>query len=191
MLGEHRIPLPFSADAGACQFNQAELAPQSGLLQALAGMLNIAATLLVAIAAASALPAGACHVVQPITGRIKHYKAIFVGEVTGIRLRGYENLQLGRTDGCTSEGNGVKPLCFNITSDPLVSVFALPRVVVRGKVTDVQEIDQAGCNKPDLTLKERGIFFVNPDGRSAAIVWESQSNYEDWLRELGVDQNAR
>jgi hypothetical protein len=154
-------------------------------------MPNITATLLLAIAAAAAFPASACHVVQPVKGRTDSYEAIFIGEVTGIRLRSYENVQLGRTDGCTIEQDGVKPLCFNLTSDPLVSIFALPQIVVRGDVTDVQELDQAGCNKPDLALKERGIFFVNPGGHSAAIVWEGQIDYEDWLKRLGVDANDR
>ena len=154
-------------------------------------MPNITATFLAIIATASALPANACHVVQPVAGQTGDYEAIFVGEVTGIRLRSYENLQLSRADGCTIEEDGVEPMCFNITSDPLVSVFALPRVVVRGNVTDVQELDQAGCNNPNLALKDRGIFFVNQGGHSAAIVWQSHGNYEGWLRELGVDANAR
>lgn len=153
-------------------------------------MLNITSRSLAAIVSASAAPAGACHDVEPTNGQAGDYEAIFVGEVTGIRLRSYENRQLGRADACSIEEDGVESVCFNIMSDPLVSIFALPRIVVRGNI-DVQELNEAGCNKTDLALKNRGIFFVNPSGGSAAIVWEGESAYEDWLKELGVDAGAR
>lgn len=129
--------------------------------------------------------------VRPIPGETDEFEAIFIGEITGIRLRGYENRALGRPDACEVAEEGVEPMCFNITSDPLMPVFALPRVVFRGDVTDVLELDQAGCNNPDISMKDRAIFFVNPGGDSAAIVWESQPEFRDWVARLEAEADER
>lgn len=154
-------------------------------------MSKFRARLLCVALTAAASSAHACHVVQPVPGDTGKFEAIFIGEVTGIRLRGYENRELGKPDGCAVAEGGVEPMCFNITSDPPISVFALPRKVIRGEVTDVRELDQAGCNKPDIAMKERAIFFVNPGGRSAAIVWESQPEFQDWVERLEASSDRR
>ncbi len=147
-------------------------------------MPKVSESLILAVLVLLVPPAHACHVVQPTPGNTDRYEAIFLGEVTGIRLVGYENRQLGRPDACDVAEEGDASMCLNITSDPPLPVFALPRSVFRGKVTGVLQLDQAGCNRSDVSLKERAIFFVNPGGKSAAIVWERQPEFKDWLARL-------
>ncbi|GGA82768.1 hypothetical protein GCM10011521_21320 [Arenimonas soli] len=154
-------------------------------------MPNFPAVLLFAALTSVASSAHACHVVQPIPGDTDKFEAIFIGEVTGIRLRGYENRELGKHDACEVAEEGVESMCFNIISDPPMPVFALPRVVFRGDVKDVLELDQAGCNKPDISMKDRAIFFVNPGGHSAAIVWESRPEFNDWVARLEAEADER
>jgi len=154
-------------------------------------MPNTPAILLLSTLATIASSAHACHVVQPIPGNTDKFEAIFVGEVTGIRLLGYENLEIGKPDACEIAEEGVEPLCFNITSDPPMPVFALPRTVFRGEVSNVLELDQAGCNNENVSLKDRAIFFVNPGGHSAAIVWESQREFKDWVARLEAEADQR
>jgi hypothetical protein len=130
---------------------------------------------------------------RPNADALSSYQSIFVGEVTGIRLTGYENKRLGRADVCDIEKNGEKGVCFNLTggNEP-VTIFALPVRVTHGTVQDVQELEQSGCNYPGLALKERGVFFVNAGGNSAVIVWESQKpDFTLWLKRLGVNEDGR
>jgi hypothetical protein len=154
-------------------------------------MPNILAILVFAALTSAASSTHGCHMVQPIPGDTDKFEAIFIGEVTGIRLRGYENLELGKPDACEIEEEGVEPMCFNKTNDPPLPVFALPRTVFRGDVTDVLELDQAGCNNSDVSMKDRAIFFVNPGRRSAAIVWESQPEFNDWVARLESEADER
>lgn len=154
-------------------------------------MPNIHATLLLALLGSASLPALACHVVQPIPGDTAKFEAIFIGEVTGIRLLGYENRELGKPDACLATEEGAEPVCFNMVSDSPVSIFALPRKVFRGEVADVLELDQAGCNNAGVSMKDRAIFFVNPGGRSAAIVWETQPDFKDWVARLESEADDR
>jgi hypothetical protein len=146
----------------------------------------ITATFMMTFLTLTSPAAFACHVVRPIPGEIDKFSAIFVGEVTGIRLRSYENLQLGKYDGCTIPEAGEQSICFNIASDPKETVFALPRQVIRGEIKDVIELDQNGCNRESISMKDRAIFFVNSGGTSAMIVWEDEPDFNTWLKRLGV-----
>lgn len=153
--------------------------------------MRIARPLSVIAALASFAPlADACHPILPAPGEMDRFEAIFLGEVTGIRLTGYENRELGRPDACIEQTEDEAQVCFNITSDPPLSIFALPRHVVRGEAEGVQELDQAGCNKEDIAVKARAIFFVNPGRHSAAIVWEGHPEYGNWLDRLGIKPDS-
>lgn len=125
--------------------------------------------------------AQACYVLEPVKQDMHTYEAIFLGEVTGVRLRGYENLQLGRPDGCLETEVDTEPVCFNLTSDPPISLFALPHRVFQGDVTDVLELDQAGCNRTEFELKQRALFFAHSEEGSAIVVWEDQPEFREWL----------
>lgn len=148
-------------------------------------------SLLISLLASFAPSANACHPVLPAPGGTNEFEAIFLGEVTGIRLIGYENRELDRPDACMAPTEDEAQVCFNITSDPPLSIFALPRHVVRGDIEGIQELDQAGCNKDSIAMKERAIFFVNPGGHSAAIVWEGHPEFGSWLDRLGIKPDDR
>lgn len=147
----------------------------------------------IALAGVAPLSVEACRDMVPDLSDLKSYESIFVGEVSGIRLIGYENKQLGRPDACEIQDNGEQGECFNlIGGNAPVAIFAIPTKVIKGKILGVQELQQAGCNYSNIPLKEHGIFFVNPGGSSAVIVWRSKaSDYMLLLERLGVIRDDR
>ena len=149
-------------------------------------MSKLIATVGLLLATCSA-PSVACHRIAPDRAHLAGYKAVFLGQVTGIHLLGYENALAGRPDGHI----GGEP--FNITDGSApVEVSAVPSEVVRGNPGKSVQIRLVGCTAPLPALKERGLFFVNPEGDSAVTVWESDSEaFNFWLKRLGLTSDGR
>jgi hypothetical protein len=132
-------------------------------------------------------PSIACHRITPDRTSLDRYTAVFLGQVTGIHLVGYENAIAGRPDGFI----GGKP--FNVADgSETVEVSAVPSKVARGNPDKSVQIRLVGCTAPLPALKERGLFFVNLGGDSAVTVWESDSKaFTFWLERLGLTADGR
>jgi hypothetical protein len=69
--------------------------------------------------------------------------------------------------------------------------MAVATTVYRGRSESALEVRLVGCTEKLPALKERGLFFVNPDG-SAITVWESnQKEFNYWLEQLRVKTHVR
>ena len=144
---------------------------------------------LVVLVAAALLPgvADACRRMAPSADALEQYSAIFVGRVTGLHLVGYENGLIGNPDlldptlGAITITNGANPVALRVAvTQPIRSA------------SGALELGLAGCTFDVPDLKDRGIFFVQPDGESALVVWEQdQSSYKQWLKQLGVADDGR
>ncbi len=135
--------------------------------------------------------AKACRDMIPDMDSLESYESIFLGEISGVRLREYEDRRLGQPGTCEPDPvDGIE--CIGaISGSPGVSLFVIPTKVIRGKVVGVQELQQAGCVRTNVRLKEEAIFFVNPGG-SAVIVWRSRlHDYAEVLGRLDVDEGVR
>src|SRR5690606_19529720 len=156
--------------------------------QALATMgKNVA---IIALLAGCLLPgaAVACLRVTPTPESLDQYQTIFVGTVTSIHLRGYENRLLGEPD-------AVDPVLGEITitdgSAP-VDLRAVVTTPVRGNAAGAVELSLAGCTYDLPHLQDSGVFFVLPGGQAAAVIWESdKATYNSWLARLGVARDGR
>jgi hypothetical protein len=132
--------------------------------------------------AAFSAPSVACHRIAPDRAPLDSYTAVFLGHVTGVHLLGYENALTGRPDGFIDG----EPFNLADGSEP-VEISAVPSKVAQGNPAKSVRIRLVGCTAPLPALKERGLFFVNPEGGSAVTVWESDSEaFNLWLKRLGL-----
>ena len=159
-----------------------------GLIQALAVMAKFVALAILLSAASLPAIADACRRMTPNTEALEQYTSVFVGRVTGLHLKGYENRLLGKPDlidpelGPVTITNGASPVSVNVAVTQLV----------RGPASGAVELSLAGCTFELPQLRDRGIFFVQPDGAFAVVIWErDQAAFNAWLSRLGVAQNDR
>ena len=146
---------------------------------------SIAIAILLALPSAQSL---ACRRITPNQDSIDTYSSVFLGRVTGIHLSGYENSLISKPDGYI-EGIGG----FNITDGSAsVVITTVPLKVHHGSPGKVAEIELVGCTSPLPSLKDRGLFFVNPESRSAVTVWESDTkSFQYWLEYLKLSGHDR
>ena len=130
--------------------------------------------------------AGACQRMVPTLDALDDYAAIFIGHITGIHLEGYENRLLGKPDladpelGALTITNGASP----------VGIRTVVSHEIRGPASGAIELQLAGCTFDVPRLRERGIFFVLPGGKSVVAVWkDDQAAYNTWLARLGVPRD--
>ncbi len=146
---------------------------------------------LVAMASAP-YAAQACRDLTPRMDALDSYESIFSGEISGIRLTEFEDDRLGRPSKCDVDPADEIECIGHIAGRPRASLFVIPTKIFRGKVVDVQELQQAGCVRTDVRPKEEAIFFVYPGGNSAVIVWRSKGRaYADALQRLDVGTEDR
>ena len=133
------------------------------------------------------VPAFACRNVEP-TAALDQYSSVFVGRVTGLHLEGYENHLLGVPDvvdpklGDIRISNGASPV--------RLRVAVLQRI--SGPADGAVDLRLAGCTFDLPDLKDRGVFFIRPDGVATVVVWErDQARFQQWLARLGAAQNDR
>jgi hypothetical protein len=132
--------------------------------------------------------ADACRRMQPNAGSLEQYSSVFVGQVTGLHLEGYENRLLGKPDLVDPE---LGPLTITNGASP-VSVSAAVTRAIQGPASGAVELHLAGCTFDLPQLKERGVFFVLPDGKFTVVAWERDAvAYKAWLTRLGVPQDGR
>ena len=132
-------------------------------------------------------PAFGCHPITPHRAPMESYDAVFLGQVTGIHLVGYENSLIGEPDAYV-DGRG---LTLTDGSAP-VMVNAVPTKVHHGDPGRSVELRLVGCTAPLPELKERGIFFINPGTTSAVTVWESDEEaFLYWIERLGLSGDER
>jgi hypothetical protein len=144
-------------------------------------MCRFSSLLLLLLSSLASFGAAACHRISP-SPELDGYSAVFLGTVTGIHLHGYENRLLGKSDR-SIDG---QPLTLTDGSSP-VSVTAVATRSVRGASEAPLALQLVGCTTALPALKERGVFFVNPDGASAVAVWESSpQEFAHWLKQLGL-----
>jgi hypothetical protein len=131
--------------------------------------------------------AEACRNIVPDWTNFDSYESTFIGEVSGVRLIGYENKKL-HLDTCDQSLSDQNIECIdNIAGSPIVKLFVIPEKVFSGTVSGVQALEQVGCTRDDILPKARGIFFVNPGGTTAVVVWRSdQKEYGRWLKRLAA-----
>jgi hypothetical protein len=124
----------------------------------------------------------------PSIEKLSQYSAVFVGRVTGIHLKGYENGLLSRPDGVDPEIGA-----FSITNGASpVTVYAAVTQNIRGALSGSVELRLAGCTFDPPQLRERAVFFVQPEGTIALVVKEGDgSEFLAWLTRLGVPELAR
>jgi hypothetical protein len=145
------------------------------------------------LAALAPLSVEACRDMMPDMADLPSYASVFVGEVSGIRLIEYENTRLDRSSKCDTDLNDDDLECIgHIAGRPLIKIFVIPTKVIKGTVTGVQELEQAGCTGSDIPLKEQGIFFVYPNSTTAVIVWRFKTaDYANWLERLDATKGIR
>jgi hypothetical protein len=145
---------------------------------------------LVAIIAGTLWPsvATACHRVAPTPEALDQYQSVFLGNVTAIHLKGYENGLLGKPDLVDPELGAITITDGSGSVDLRVAVTH----PIRGKATGAIALALAGCTYNLPKLKGRGIFFVLPGGETATVAWESDTaTYDLWLSRLGVARDGR
>ena len=131
--------------------------------------------------------AAACHRVSPDPKSLDQYSAVFLGAVTGIHLVDYESRLIGKPDGVI-DGQAIT---LTDGSSP-VSVTTVATQSVRGASKAVLTLRLVGCTNSLPALRERGLFFVNPDGTSAVTVWESSpQQFAYWVEQLGIQSDGR
>ncbi len=163
-------------------------AARVGLTQVLAAMCK--SSVLAVLIALSAAPgvAGACRPVLPQADQLERYTSVFVGHVTGLHLEGYENKLLGTPDLLDAE---LGPLVITNGASP-VSVNLAVTKAIRGPASGALALRLAGCTLDLPHLKDRGVFFVLPDGKFTAVVWERDASaFQGWLTRLGLAQDGR
>lgn len=144
---------------------------------------------LAALVACTLLPnaATACHRMAPTPEALDQYQSVFLGSITGIHLKGYENKLLGKPD---LVGPQLGAIVITDGSAP-VDVHVAVTQPIRGNASGAVELSLAGCTYDLPQLKDRGIFFVLPDGEVAAVAWESDSVvFGSWLSRLGVARDG-
>ena len=140
---------------------------------------------LAAFVAFSSLPGlgEACNRVLPHAEQLDQYSSVFVGHVTGLHLEGYENELLGKPDVVDPE---LGPLVITNGAMPVSVNVAVTRAI-SGSASGGVKLRLAGCTFDLPELKQRGVFFVLPNGEFTAVVWERDSSgFQGWLSKLGV-----
>jgi hypothetical protein len=145
------------------------------------------ALLFILLGSLASFGAAACHRISPDPESLDRYSAVFLGTVTGIRLDGYESGLLGKPD-ASVDGEAIT---LTGGSSP-VSVTTVATKSVRGAPKAPLTLRLVGCTTALPALRERGLFFVNPDGTSAVTVWESSpQEFVRWLKQLGIQSDGR
>jgi hypothetical protein len=150
-------------------------------------MYRLLAILSLLLGSLTSFSADACHRISPDPKSLDQYSAVFLGAVTGIHLDGYESRLLGKPDSVT-DGQAIT---LTDGSSP-VSVTTVATQFVRGAPKAALTLRLVGCTNFLPALRERGLFFVNPDGTSAVTVWESSpKEFAHWLEQLGIQSDGR
>ena len=155
---------------------------------------NIAVALSTAIGLlAMASTSHACRRPLWLVPQIDHldrYSAVLAVEVTGIHLSAYEFHQLVRRGirKPPQRADGIEYM-YVTSATPDFEVNVLVDRPLRGKSKALRKFVLGGCSVEIAKLRERGIFFVDPDGKHATAVWASQTEeYLKWAQALGVDR---
>ena len=134
------------------------------------------------------MPALACRNIEPSATVLDEYSSVFVGRVTGLHLKGYENQLLGVADVVGSDLGIIR--ITNGASPVRLRVAVLQRI--SGPADGAIDLGLTGCTFDVPDLKDRGIFFVRPGGSTTLVVWErDQANFQNWLARLGAAPNDR
>jgi hypothetical protein len=150
-------------------------------------MYRLLAFLSLLLGSLASFSAAACHRISPDPKSLDQYSAVFLGAVTGIHLDGYESRLLGKPDGVID----AQAIILTDGSSPM-SVTTVATQSVRGASKTALTLRLVGCTNSLPALRERGLFFVNPDGVSAVTAWESNpQEFAYWLQQLGIQSDGR
>lgn len=110
---------------------------------------------------------------------IDSYKAVFVGQVTGIHLRDYQE------DIVRSETDKSWISVYDYTLPYTVTVVRQHQV--RGSSALVEAIVVAGCQVPEPRVRQFGLFFIPEDGGEVIAIYDDEKAlYARFATELAI-----
>ena len=107
------------------------------------------------------------------------YENIFIGEVVGVHLTEYQHEMI---KGLREDEN------YRFWSDSTLehTVTVLPQRLKKGRASEVETLTISGCGVPIPSLRMKGLFFVQKDGRTHVLYQTDYFGYEDYLEKVGT-----
>lgn len=128
--------------------------------------------------------ASACRLsLEPDRHPLGSYRAIFIGEVTGIRLIDYERFVTTANDSDASDDDAaVLDHVYVTSSTPQFEARVHVLETFRGDASEIETLTLGGCAVPIPALRSEGLFFQLEPGSASVYVPAGSEAFDTWLR---------